>query len=308
MDINLFLLAFPSAIVLAIKIWLFFYARHTLINENRVLGVFLAALLLLNLSELIGYNYLQDIPNALTPLLCYYAALICTIYAFVNLSASMSGVLWLYRPVVQGVLAVILVILMFGSEQLIAGVQSIGYSYTRVPGPYYWVLPLYIVINLLLAIALLCFGVFRHDERIMRRRCLVVLLGFLPTVLVMFLIIALMTLGYKMNASVLISITTTIFLLVLIVTENKLSLFNLLRKIPFTEENRRLNEGYAVLSEILYTAYLDKPMQLKERLKTLEDIVVRLSVENTGGNQAQAAKKLGISRSTINRRVNKTDG
>ena len=156
-----------------------------------------------------------------------------------------------------------------------------------------------------LAITLLVLGAIRHNSHISRRRCFVIFLSILPTVFTAFIIMGLMGLGYQVNASVFLSLSIVLFLAALIYTESRSSLFNLLRKIPYTWEHRQYKETYQVLSEILLDTYLESHIELKERLKVLEEHIVKISIDRTGGNQSQAAKRLGLSRSTINRRVNK---
>ena len=299
--------ALPSAIALAIKFWLFVRARHVLFEENIVLGLFLAALFCLNLFELIAFSYVNDLPNARPVLLLYYTSILLIIASFINLSSCLSGLSIFYQPWLYYSLVGGLSLLLFGSDLLIAGVQSIDYSITRIPGEYYWVIQVYIVGGLLVPLTLLSVGAIRQNQRFQRRRCLVVLLGFFPTILSAIGVAVLMQLGYKINASVLISCTITFFLMVLIITENKTAQFNLLRWVPFTQERRQFKASYSLVLDALSQTHYEQPIQLKERLQQLEDQIIELAVLSTGGNQARAAEQLGISKSTLNRKLkNKT--
>ena len=99
---DLYYLALPSALALAIKGWLFFYARRLLVYENRDLGLFLLALFCLNLFELVSFSFVDKLDQAIIPLLLYYIALVFTMFTFLNLCAQLSGYKQFYQRRVHG--------------------------------------------------------------------------------------------------------------------------------------------------------------------------------------------------------------
>ncbi|OMH30315.1 helix-turn-helix domain-containing protein [Motiliproteus sp. MSK22-1] len=299
--------ALPSAIALVIKLWLFVRARGVLLKENTVLGLFLASLFFLNLCELTLFSYINDISRAGLVLLLYYVALFFTVTSLVNLSARLSGLSTFYLPRVYYSSVGLLAAFLFGSDALIAGAQSIGYSITRVPGEYYWIVQAYVITGLLLSLTLLTIGTIKQSQHFLRRRCLVVLLGFLPTILAFISVVVLMQLGYKVNATVLVSLTITFFLVVLILTESKSAQFNLLRWVPFTQERIQFKNSYALILEALGHTHYQEPIKLKEKLQQIEEQIIKLAVQSTDGNQARAAAQLGISKSTLNRKLKNKD-
>ena len=302
----------PSAIALVIKIWLIVHTWRVLLVKNKELGLFLVALFFLNLCELIGFAfYFDDISHARPIMLLYYTALFFTVTSFVNLSSCISGFRFFYRPRLYYSSVCLLAVLLFGSDLLIAGVQSIDYSATRIAGKYYWIIQIYVVTGFFLPLILLGLGVIRQGERFLRRRCLIVLIGFLPTALAFISVAVLMQLGYRVNATITVSFTISFFLIFhnrMIVMGDKAAQFKLLRQVPFTEERRQFKASHALVIETLTQAHYQQPMQLKEKLHQLEEQIIELAVHTSDGNQARAAEQLGISKSNLNRKIKSKAG
>ncbi|OMH30314.1 helix-turn-helix domain-containing protein [Motiliproteus sp. MSK22-1] len=298
----------PSMIALMIKFWLLAHTWHVLLKSDKNLGLFFIALLFLNLCELFGFIlFFDDMLNALNILLLYYVSLFFVITSFINLSAFLSGCKFLYKPILYYLVMGVFSALLFSSDLFVSGVESIGYSVTRIPGEYYWIIQLYIVCGLLLAMFMLIAGVFRQKNYFFSRRCLILIIGFLPTILSSFVIMILMNLGYKINATMLIAITVSFFLIFynrMIVAGDKVAQFKLLRKVPFTEERRQFKASHALVIETLTQAHYQQPMQLKEKLQQLEEQIIELAVHTSDGNQTRAAEQLGISKSNLNRKLN----
>ncbi|TQV81311.1 hypothetical protein FKG94_09465 [Exilibacterium tricleocarpae] len=288
--------AIPSVLALALKIVIFLMARHSLRQIRPWLWVFLLSLFGANLAELTGFYYTDNPAPSYYYMLGYYICALLACLSLLGLSLDVSGCPSRYfnRPIiVYGVLASVVV----GMPGLvIAGVESIGYSVTRVAGPYYWVWQITAVVSLLSSLVVLAHCWRRNQDPLRRRRAFVLLIGSGPMVLMVVAVIAAMQVGFNFNAAVLVSLLITFLLMVLVYTETTERLFRFLSIIPTTKEHR----SAGIISPLIFG---HGPVHLKEASAVFEREVIKNAVERCGGNKTHAANMLGISRNTLLRKL-----
>ncbi len=293
----------PSVMALLVKVWLCINVRKTFQRENITLASFLVSLFFLNLIELTSFHYISsDLSVQRIVLNLYYVSLIFTIATFFCLSVFLSYASRLNRPILVLALATLISIAVCFTDLIISGVKPIAYSGTRIPGQYYWIIQLYVVCALIASAILLIAGVLNLEERLARVRCGIVLAAFLPTILSIIAVAALMEMGLEINATMWVSSGTTLFLLVIIYTEDRFDLFKLLEKIPFTEENKKSKAHYNSLRKLFFNSQYGSKVDLRELLQNIEDAILENALAS-GATQEEAAKKLGLPKTTFSRKI-----
>jgi len=117
-----------------------------------------------------------------------------------------------------------------------------------------------------------------------------------------------MMLGYQMNATIVLSLMTSLTLGILVFAEKRYRLFNLLAYIPHTKEHElktRLNLLIDDLVESLFDK--EKETELKKVVVQFEESVINLAVEAADGNKKNAAKLLHIGEATLHRKLSLTN-
>ena len=181
----------------------------------------------------------------------------------------------------------------------IAGVQSIGYSVTRIEGPYYFLVQIGILVPLLASLLVMTFFYCTLKETLAKKRTLLLIIACSPFILSVFTIVGLMAVGVKINAVAIISLSICVTLWVLIYTERKEKLYRFMSFIPYTQENRALTH---------FSEFLANPSKgLNEAKEALERNMIREALSLCDGNKLHAASMLGVSRQTLQRRLKAID-
>jgi hypothetical protein len=289
--------AIPSFINLIIKLWLFWYGRESIFTKNRFLGLLLLSFFSLNLVEFLQY-YLNDELHALANILAYW--LVAVIAATVMLIFA-DKLTYQRIPVILPivVIAIFSYFIIF-TRTLISGVDSIGYSITRIPGSYYWVLQCYILISVLgSAVLLLCGGLF-HKDMLRRKKCSVVFFALLPVVVATVIILSLMQIGLKVNAALVVTTAITCFLAILIFTEIHYSLFNILTATPVIS----LQVSRQII-KLMVDICRKRSIKLKSFLQGIENILIVVALEVNEGNRKRTARQLDMHISSLNKKLQK---
>ena len=122
-----------------------------------------------------------------------------------------------------------------------------------------------------------------------------------------------MNIGVSINASLIFSILTTLFLIILIHTENVENLFAILIKIPYSKERiayekiKNEIQGFLMQTELSNASNnnIKNTNSLKSLTTSIENIIVEHTVELAHGSQVHAANLLGVSASSICRKKRK---
>jgi len=163
---------------------------------------------------------------------------------------------------------------------------------------------------ILISFALLLTASRKSKKELNSRRAKVLLIAISPLILFGFLLVPLMQIGIKINASVIFPIFIAYFLVVLIETEQRESLFSILLKLPFSQERRSINKITGEIQDYLIRTEICKAngaqnLPLKSLTSSIENKIVAWAVQMTDGSQVQAASLLGISSSSICRKKKK---
>jgi len=201
----------PSILAISAKISLFFISRKALFEIDKKLLSFFLALFGVNVFELALLMSLPSMKGSMFFMVMYYNFAVMSIAAILCYALSLVG-----KCSVERFKTIIFVsIVAIGCATIpgvgLSGVSSIGYSVTRLAGPYYFV-----VQGVLLIGASLAFYFFYRARRSadveVSRRAKVLFIAISPMLVSVPILILAMQLGYKVNATLIISLDWSLLL------------------------------------------------------------------------------------------------
>ena len=287
----------PSFTAILVKILIFWLGKNSISKFTLWIWIFFCSLFAMNFIELVGFLYL-DLANdkiAIYSVGAYYAFAIMSSISFLAITLEFNSMSKTKNMALISIMLVGLLVLVIPGMGL-SGVQSIGYSYTRIPGAMYWVLQLIIPGGWLLGFIVLIYVERQGISWIARRRALAMLIASSPTGLGFLAIIILMQIGFKVNATLVISMATNFLLAVLIYTEYEFRLFHFLSSVPNTEENK-------LMSSVIKSFTRAQSYNLSRISSQFEKLLIENSLRYYKDNKTKAAKTLGISRNTLKRKL-----
>lgn len=288
----------PSISAIAIKLIMVWYGRDMIRKANFWLWAFLAGLFAQNSVELLTFMfpYTGEGSTSMHLLQWYYLSSLVSSTAFLALSLHLASLLnrkMAYTVVGLFCLGALVVMLPHVALQ---GVQSIGYSITRIPGDYYWVLQIILVGAVVGGTLVLVWTTYSGKAWVARRRSLALLVGASPIIVASLLVMALMQAGFSINATIIVSLSVNVLLGVLIYTEYEHGLFKFLSFVPSTRENKLARSATRAAWEV-HTG------SLNNAVNAFEQAIIVDALEKSNGNKTMAADLLGISRTTLRRKM-----
>lgn len=242
-----------SVLAISIKLWLF-SAKSTELRGNTALKMMLLGFLGMNIIELIGF-YALKYDVFLLPLLSLYY-LFATIMAasMLNVFMQMNGASstnlafnWGTSAIMGGAFLI--------PGVMLAGVEHLGVSGTRIAGPYYNYWIVYISSVLVFAMVQLVSFYVKHRKDEEGKKVVVILLGLTPFILTSIGVMTAMQMGYRVNGGVILSLMVCTFLICLVWAESKHSIFKVLSRVPNTEEHRIRTQLQSAFASIEMNAY-----------------------------------------------------
>lgn len=294
-NINFYIL--PSLSALTIKFLILWYSRNRFSQLNKWVIIFFISLFLLNIAELLIFLTPFDATGHSYPILVYYY--VCSMGSCAGYIALGFVISKKISPAIE---KLIIGAFLVGASMLLVpglalnGVESIGYSITRVAGPGYWVVQVLIVASLLIGTGLLIKTGFNRRDITSKRKATAFLVGGFPTIFAILFIVLLMQLGYKVNATVVVSFAINILLLTAIFMEYEYGVFRFLSYVPATDESK-------ITQRALKAMLGSTNGNMVEAVNTFEQLLIEEALRQSNGNKTQAAERLGISRTTLRRKL-----
>lgn len=302
----------PAIVVLIIKLWLFYHGGRRLFIENTSLASFLVALFLLNLSEIGLFENLSSPNESLLIMKSYYASAVFSCAALLIYSLNLNRDLKHNRSIIICI-SLLFITITFTSDFFIAGVESIGYSLKAIQGKYYIQLVAFLSSFLLLSLSLMLRGyLIKENETVLRWKSLISITAITPSLLTAVGIMIVMRFYENINATAILSATTTFLLYALIYAENKYDMFKLLRKIPNTEAYKYWQEDKAAYEKLYHSLLIfrlnqnvTKKIPFDDITSELEKYLINVALTDAGGVQSKAAETLGMNAPTLSKKLKK---
>ena len=256
--------AIPAILALIAKAIIYFYARSSQLRnlQTRLYLLFLFSLSIQNLIEITSFTArAENLPSPPGGII-YFATGIIAISILLHLVLVLAldwhtrnkkrlFILLLYLP------AIGLEILLLSSPLLVAGFEPMNYTYTKVPGPLYFLFEAYVIIYAIGIIALLTYGSIKQNVPYKRLKNKIMLLGLSPLALLIILIVALQHFaGFRLfNTTATLPIALTFFLIVTAYATHQYRMFDIEFYIPWSKIRKRKTAFYnrirAMISEIV---------------------------------------------------------
>ncbi|TQV73474.1 hypothetical protein FKG94_17385 [Exilibacterium tricleocarpae] len=293
---DLLIYATPSITALAIKAVIFWYGRRQIKTMNPWFLAFLVSMFGMTVTELASFAYANHPEDGLLVMIGAYLFLSATGITLLGLALDIGGYKHVSLTILLAALALTCIVLLVIPNAAIAGAKSIGYSITRVGGPYYNALQVVIVGMMLGSLTTLIYTARTGSEFIGRRRSLAMAIGVAPIVLTAFGVAAAMRLGLQVNAAVWGSVSVTFLMGVLVYTERETRLFNFLCWFPATEE-------HSSIITLRRIAFNTESTSLREARGKFDQLLIAKALNACGGNRSRTAQMLGVSRATLLRKL-----
>jgi DNA-binding NtrC family response regulator len=143
-------------------------------------------------------------------------------------------------------------------------------------------------------IVILSMGYVRSNDSLTERQCLYTLLALLPLLLAGPTVLLLQHLGWQINTSLILPITSTFYLLVIVASEKVHRLTDIRAYLPFSAERK--------ISRALFktcTDYSSQQCSLKEAQNNCERILLLYSLEKNNYNVSKTAEMINVKRTTL---------
>jgi hypothetical protein len=185
-------------------------------------------------------------------------------------------------------------LLVLFSDLIVAGFEPIGYAVTAIRGPYYWLFSATTIIALIFVAATLIYGYRKSESHHTQIQCLYSLFALAPIVVLGFLIIPLMYLGFQVNAAGFLPVCTSLFLLITLQSESRHRFTDIRRYLPYSQERKTAQEVQQLISKFS----MDE-ISYKEMSAAFEKIALQHKLDEAGHSVSQAARLLKMKRSTL---------
>lgn len=297
------ILILPSLFTLVVVLGSLIVTRwRRIILSNYSIAGFVLLLLTLNFIELITYANLVE--NLYLMGKIYYSVVIVILALFVclcerpyNLEAGKKYML--YASLV--ISSIVLVSLITGTDLVLAGIEPIAYSVTRIPGKFYWLFEVYLIACITGGSYIIYLSIDKAANPLDKKRHKVILYSLLPFALTCLLVVVFIQFEINIKIPILIPICTLIFILVYIQSENQHGLFRLLVHIPYSKEREAYLELNKKLIDYISKTQTDEQLSLKSLMMEIETSLIASALDTKDGNYNLAAELLSISPSTVYR-------
>lgn len=185
------------------------------------------------------------------------------------------------------------------TDIIVEGVVSIGYSATAIKGEMFGVFLVFSSACLLFIVVILSIGIYKAQSDTSKNNCLWALLALMPIIIVGASISILLSFNIKINFAGILPIATSLFLIVMLKTEDSHNLSDFRRFLPLSLESKTSRKASQ-----LFSKYTMDEISYKE-LKIGVEIIATEYKFLKKGNVSQAAISMDLNRSTVSNLVSR---
>ena len=260
----------------------------------------LAVMTITNVIELLGYYYGDSLASTLLLLKIYYVALIWLLAFLLQLSWLIIKKTVAYKiGIVNYSASTIVTLLVLFSDLILAGARANGYTVTRIPGDYYVVMQLSLIIMITSAIATTIYGAACGANQFVKIQSIRLLIAIACLALPLLAALAFQLLNINITAAFFLPIGITFSILMLHNTILADELTDIRVYIPFTKLR-----AIQLKNRKQYVVHVDgTELSAKQKQKINEEVVLTRALEiHKKDNQKEVAEVLKLSESTISKK------
>jgi hypothetical protein len=295
MEYSITLFVIPAVVALLIKLVIL-----ALSNKSGSTSLVFVTMVLLfachNIAEILGFIEFSNGEQATMMLRWYYVMSICVFAALLFYARDVSKMFAKnnrFATLLLPLVAVMCSLFMF-TDLLVAGSSSISYVMTAVKGDFYWLYQAFSLGSLVLITWMLLEGYRHSGNHTTEIRCGYTMIALSPMVIGVFLVIALMALGFHINAGGIFPILTTLFLWITLKSESRHGITDIRRHVPFSLERKTSREIMNIFS-----SYAKDELNYRDSMAELEKLMVIHKHEKHDGNVSSTAVSMDIPRSSL---------
>ncbi|MFK7733906.1 MAG: helix-turn-helix domain-containing protein [Pseudomonadales bacterium] len=298
----------PSLMAIVAKLILFWIARNNL-TSRLSFTLLLVSLFVMNAVEFSSFyraaavqpeNYSQY----LWMMQLYYLGGVGVIAAILDVALTITLKEATRFRQINGVVAAIVAVLTIVPGSVIAGIEPLGDLVRRVPGPAMAIWSGYIIGASAISFVALIRGIKKASTLLDRRKSCALALAFLPLLISGGLIVLLMSLGYAINGVATMSITTTLLVIILYITDTRYQLYNFLSSVPATAEYKNWQKLRQLSHQLKEAAALpERQQELRAIVQDIESASIAMAIDANDGNMSKTARHIGVSRATVIRKI-----
>ncbi|GAA6138808.1 hypothetical protein NBRC116583_25550 [Arenicella sp. 4NH20-0111] len=283
----------PALVALIIKLGVMFVSRTTFMSSP-YFGFMVLVFACHNLCEvLVFWEYFHG-DKAEYVLRSYY---VISLVSLLSIALYISSIVdFIGAPIKRLLVSLVSFVSLFiiFSDSIVAGSRSLGYVFTAVRGEYYGVFQLLSLAFMGLLPFVLYRGYVRAQNHNTQIRCAFMGMALVPHFLSVILVILIMNLGFQVNGAAIFPFATTLFLVIILASENQHKLTDIRRFIPFSHERRTSNEIMDI-----YSKYARDQQSYREAISEIEKLLVTHKYDKTGRNASSTAELMGMPRSSL---------
>ena len=263
-------------------------------SKSRFFIPMVIAFTLFHITEIVGlilFNQSHTIHSIIR--LYYVLSLIglslISLYAIEVSKIKVRGV----KPAIVAV-ALTFAFLCFGTDMIIAGVQSVGYSPTVIKGPGY------IIFRILSAAFLISIAVFLYqgyckaNSHEVQIQCVYTIYALLPITIICLFLLILMAAGNEISAVGVLPVGSIMFLLITLGSEKRHNLTDIRRLVPGSSERKTSSEIMKVVSR-----YARDDILYRDAVGEIERLLVTQKYKKNDNNASATAELMGMPRSSL---------
>ncbi len=283
----------PAILALILKLF-FVYLYRRSVEANPYFIAIVVIFAFHNLSEvLVLWEFFAGV-QADFMLRTYYLVSIISLLTLMTYATSLSSVFNRRWTQALWVLTAVFGAVLFSTDLIVAGVESIVYSATAIRGEFYAIFQVFSFALLILTLWSLYRGYISTNDHDAQNKCAYTGLALVPHVVATIIVVVLMNLNLDVNAAMVFPLATTLFIFILLASEDKHRMTDIRRFIPFSEERQTSNEIMEIFSD-----YARDRMSYREAVNDIEKLLVEHKYQKTDFNASSTAQLMGMPRSSL---------
>lgn len=285
----------PALFGICVKLWLLITAKKSRWVNTALIG-FVSVLTIQGFTELLLFHGFNLDWNTNFIIRCYYLSIIAAMtYGFYYSMDSATYPVVKYIGLAICLSAVILSGLIFLTDSVISGVVRLAYITTAIKGHAYWAFQLFTLVSIVGWISCLVLNYRNAVDPKEEVRHFYALIALMPLAILSLILLVLIGIGRPLNATMVIPIVSTLFLIITIRGMNIHDKQQDIRSlVPFSLENLSVNRIKSASAQ-----YALENMSHKELMATIERAAIEYKLKKNNGNVSKTAASMQVERSTL---------